>query len=603
MELQKEIKNIFLLNILYILRAISNATSKFFNENEEKNFMLRLNLYTRRSLCIISKIPLYKVLSLMLFAILFFPVAFCSDEHSVSSSTDITYVPCTLNISPSQINISVLIGGTNSSYFSIYMGNEGNYLNINLTAEDYRNWTILNESYMELSPVRTYNMSFNITVWEVPSPKTHNSLIYINSTDGQSKQVNITTTVIGVGRINLTVNDTSGSKIGNASVFIWSPGSNYSGFTDSQGNFLSDWLPENNYTINVSKDCYSNESMYVEVCNESTFDFYATLSHTFPPYFINNFSLTGSYIHRSDNNPTPTQNVDFWTYVSDDNNIPDELTVMFYYSVDNKQTWLSKEMSYDNMTQTWNTQLGNYAPQTIVYYYATAADNTTIIRTPATSYDFLIWDNPHSSSSSSTSSSGGGSSSSGGFAPPQEDIADIPKMEIIRHPSEIKAVQGDSKLFPVTVKNTGNVTLENIRIYIGGIFPVQVNPTIVEEMELGSRKLFLVGINISENTEPGNYTLLLKAISDETDTIKTTTVVVLQKPEKPEEDLTNDELRRVLDELKEMIDIVWDEALRAGLGNGDKVYLKFYLNVPAAQSPGTYNNTVNIKGVKAGLSP
>ncbi|MCK5477159.1 MAG: hypothetical protein KAI55_04525, partial [Candidatus Aenigmarchaeota archaeon] len=41
----------------------------------------------------------------------------------------------------------------------------------------------------------------------------------------------------------------------------------------------------------------------------------------------------------------------------------------------------------------------------------------------------------------------------------------------------------------------------------------------------------------------------------------------------------------------------------SGLSNGDYVYLKFYLNVPATQSPGNYNNTVNIKGVQTGQSP
>ncbi len=504
---------------------------------------------------------------IIIFAIFSPLVSHCYDEHSVYSSTDIKEDYCTLNVSPLQINISVLIGSSNCSYFSVYAGDDGNYLNVNLTTADYRNWTVVNKTYLELLPAKTYNVSFNITVWEVPSPKTHNSLIYINSTDGQSKHVNITTTVVGVGRINLTVNDTSGNKIGNASVFIWCPGSNYSGFTDSQGNFLSGWLPENNYTINVSKDCYGNESMYVEVCNESTFDFHITLSPEFPPYFTNIFPITGSYTHRSDNNPTPTQNVDFWVYVSDDDNTPDELTVMFYYSTDNKQTWLSKEMSYDNMTDTWNTQLGNYAPQTAVYYYVTATDNITIVRTPVIGYDYLVWDNPPIPPSSSTSSGGsdeGGSSSSGGVLPrPETD--DILRIEIIKYPLEIKATQGDSKLFSVTVKNTGNITLKNIRLYIGGLFPTKISPVEIEEMEPGSRKLYLVEINVSEDTEPGNYTLLLKAISDETSADKTTTLIVLKKADKPQEKLTNEELRRALDELKQMIDIVWDEAVRTGL--------------------------------------
>ena len=98
-----------------------------------------------------------------------------------------------------------------------------------------------------------------MTVWEVPSPKTHNSLIYINSTDGQSKQVNIITTVVGVGRINLTVNDTSGNKIGNASVFIWSPASNYSGLIDEVREDIAwsrDWILPDGEVIDVGMDTH-----------------------------------------------------------------------------------------------------------------------------------------------------------------------------------------------------------------------------------------------------------------------------------------------------------------------------------------------------------
>jgi len=41
----------------------------------------------------------------------------------------------------------------------------------------------------------------------------------------------------------------------------------------------------------------------------------------------------------------------------------------------------------------------------------------------------------------------------------------------------------------------------------------------------------------------------------------------------------------------------------SNLADGSHVYLKFYLDVPAGQPPGNYNNTISIKGVKSGEQP
>ena len=46
-----------------------------------------------------------------------------------------------------------------------------------------------------------------------------------------------------------------------------------------------------------------------------------------------------------------------------------------------------------------------------------------------------------------------------------------------------------------------------------------------------------------------------------------------------------------------------DNKIGTNLRNNDRVNLKFYLNVPNAQAPGSYTNQIEFKGVLAGTAP
>ncbi|MCK5476776.1 MAG: hypothetical protein KAI55_02560 [Candidatus Aenigmarchaeota archaeon] len=535
-----------------------------------------------------------KVLFLTILTILIVPIivsCFDSDEYFIGSSTQINKKVCTMNISPSEMNISVYVSQITSSYLNLFAGSDGNYLDVNLTVVDDRNWTTINENYIELYWNETHKVSFNVSVWEHPCPKKHTVIIYANSTDGQSKYANLTINVLEVGRINVTVNDIAGNLLQNASVFVWNSYLNYSSFTDSDGNFISEWFPENNYTITISKDGYSSQSIDIELCNESTIDIPVVLSQR--PYFITIFPISMSYIHRSDNNPTPTQNVDFWVYVNDDDNGVDELTAMFYYSTDNKQTWSSKEMIYDPITETWNGQLDGYSPQTIVYYYVTVTDNYSTIRSPGSSYDYLVWDNPPSQPE--TSQPSGSSVISGGNV----IILLIAKIEIVNYPKQLNITRGGSKLFSITIENTGEVTLKDIQILLKTNFLVKISPSKSDEMKPKERRIFLIELQIPEEAESKQHILILKANSYEITTEKIIILDVLEELSEEEIELKNVTLKRQINDLNDLINNVWDEALRAGL-EGKNVTIVFELLKGAKESltraeiyleDGDYNKT------------
>lgn len=108
------------------------------------------------------------------------------------------------------------------------------------------------------------------------------------------------------------------------------------------------------------------------------------------PTFVNQ-AASGSYIHRSDNNPTPDQVVEFTVYVRDFNTPPAGLTVQYHYSRDGRVTWDTRIMVYDAILENWVTSLGPFPGRTEVWYYVTADDGDVETRTPST-YEFIVWD-------------------------------------------------------------------------------------------------------------------------------------------------------------------------------------------------------------------
>lgn len=110
-----------------------------------------------------------------------------------------------------------------------------------------------------------------------------------------------------------------------------------------------------------------------------------------PISYVNLNQYRTSYIHRSDNNPSPEQIVDFTVFSS---NYSSNQTLTFYYSTDNKRSFNNISMHYDNETDSFVAQLGNYTPKTTVFYYVNGRCLSNTNRTPEKGYDVLLWDYP-----------------------------------------------------------------------------------------------------------------------------------------------------------------------------------------------------------------
>ncbi|MEM5794212.1 MAG: NEW3 domain-containing protein [Candidatus Aenigmatarchaeota archaeon] len=101
-------------------------------------------------------------------------------------------------------------------------------------------------------------------------------------------------------------------------------------------------------------------------------------------------------------------------------------------------------------------------------------------------------------------------------APPVEVVeTGKPGMEI-DYPEKITIAQGESKLFSVIVKNTGQVSLRNMRLAISlpSSFSIEVNPKEIFKVIPNETAVFLVYLTIPNQTLPGIYPLDFEVITD-----------------------------------------------------------------------------------------
>jgi hypothetical protein len=88
---------------------------------------------------------------------------------------------------------------------------------------------------------------------------------------------------------------------------------------------------------------------------------------------------------------------------------------------------------------------------------------------------------------------------------------------ILEYPETVKIKQGESKLFNIIVKNTGNLPLSNLKLYISttSLLDIEINPKQVFKLVPNQSTIFLISVNTSEKTPVGNYSFDFQAVSDE----------------------------------------------------------------------------------------
>lgn len=109
----------------------------------------------------------------------------------------------------------------------------------------------------------------------------------------------------------------------------------------------------------------------------------ATALHTMKaePHFVNP-DPWGNYIHRQPREPTAADEIIFKVYIVDYNTPPSNLTVKFIWSLFSTVNWNIGFMTYDDVSENWQINLGSYPGGTTIYYYVNASDDLYYNRTP-----------------------------------------------------------------------------------------------------------------------------------------------------------------------------------------------------------------------------
>ncbi|MEM7825369.1 MAG: NEW3 domain-containing protein [Candidatus Aenigmatarchaeota archaeon] len=91
----------------------------------------------------------------------------------------------------------------------------------------------------------------------------------------------------------------------------------------------------------------------------------------------------------------------------------------------------------------------------------------------------------------------------------------VPRMEIV-YPENITIAQGESKLFSIIVKNTGQVSLKNMRLSVSTLssFEFEITPKEIFKVSPNETAIFLVLLTIPNRTYPGTYPFDFEVITD-----------------------------------------------------------------------------------------
>lgn len=128
-----------------------------------------------------------------------------------------------------------------------------------------------------------------------------------------------------------------------------------------------------------------------------------------------------------------------------------------------------------------------------------------------------------SSGSCSTTSSSSSSSSGGGGGTSSNTSTSVKKLEIsiISLPSSFDILQGGSAAKTIKVKNSGNLTLSDVRIILSNAEWITLTPTSISSLAKSAEYTFSIDINIPQTAEVKTYNIDVSVLTNYTNTSAT----------------------------------------------------------------------------------
>ncbi len=135
----------------------------------------------------------------------------------------------------------------------------------------------------------------------------------------------------------------------------------------------------------------------------------------------------------------------------------------------------------------------------------------------------------------------------------------------LNYPQEVKFFQGDSTIFNITAKNTGEVTLTNLKLFVSttSLINFSVNPKVIGNLPINNTAIFLVSVDVPEGTPAGTYAFDFVLSSDQVKDSRKILLKVSQAPPTSAERDTGLELKIL--NYKLLISEIEQEILAASL--------------------------------------
>lgn len=456
----------------------------------------------------------------------------------------------TLGVSPASKTTFVPPNGQTHDFFyavAVTPGNSG--LNITVTKEgENESWIDFdgaNRTDLYVPPAEQSMINFTVTIPPGTSSTLYHFNLSVNSSFGELEKMDLTVNVTDdVGMINVTVKDPLGGMISDASVFIWTPVNvlKDAGSTNDDGYYETNWLVPGNYTVEATAAGYDTNTKNTTVYGDlNVSNATVILNPTGAPVLevtpvsISETGYTGSQISKtmiiSNTGDLSLVNVTLNATVGWISFSKTRLTSVPPFSSENVYAYLGPLST----ATTYNGQ---------IIVDSENDGNQTI---PVA---FDVRSTPPGDTGGDT---GGTTPTTGGFPPSVRDL------EIVNFPGRVNASQGETRLVGIQVKNTGDVRLTEVSVSVGGPFNVRVSPGTAEIL-VGFTKTFIANIDVPADAEMDTYSFIVIASGGGVSDTKTLEVDVIPVREEDVEE----NLRQTIQEMRELVNSIWGEAVKLG---------------------------------------
>jgi flagellin-like hook-associated protein FlgL len=492
-----------------------------------------------------------KVLVLILFLVCCFAAP--SDVSQSLSSTSISFMNTTLNVTPESKTVFIPPAGSVTDFFEVFSVLPGN-LGFNFTAKlasEVYSWVNVSGGdpvNAWLSPGGNSSVNFLVQVPPSTSPGIYSANFTVNSSNLETKTINLSINVTeNVGKVNVSVKDLLGTLLPGSEVRIFGPDlvTRDKGTTGTGGFYVSDWLAPGSYSVEVSRTGYYTNSTSTGVPGDlNTSNVTVLLEPSGAPVLsIYPSSLLGSLPVGS----TALRTLIIGNY----GNVP-----LVNVSISTGLSWVvfngtfirtlfPGEEAVVGVVIGSFTSAGTYSGKILVNTVNGGAQNVTVTMT--------------ATGSSSPPSQPPGSVPIAGFALPT--VSSVKRLEIVNCPKQINLSAGEVHTFAVRVNNTGNQNLRRVSLSVAGPFSVQVYPA-TADISVNSSRMFTLELPVPRDAQPGSYRFLAVASGDNATDSETFEVNVESLGNETEYET----LESAIEELQEIIYEIEGEMSQLGIG-------------------------------------